>query len=120
MQTSRSQILKQATDYIQYMTKKNGSVQNEINELKRQNRILEQQGIVLWDCKILFALAFDHLFYCHLMGSISHNLECLKLYVHLEWKVMSIDISWLLNERFSSESIPKILKMILSFFVNFG
>jgi Max protein len=40
---SRSQILKQATEYIQNMTRKNGSIQHEINELKKQNRQLEQQ-----------------------------------------------------------------------------
>jgi len=40
---SRAQILKQATDYIQFMTKKNGSHQNDIDSLRRQNNILEQQ-----------------------------------------------------------------------------
>jgi len=40
---SRAQILKQATDYIQFMTKKNGSHQSDIDSLRRQNNTLEQQ-----------------------------------------------------------------------------
>jgi len=40
---SRAQILKQATDYIQFMTKKNGSHQTDIDSLRRQNNILETQ-----------------------------------------------------------------------------
>ncbi len=45
MQASRAQILKQATDYIQFMTKKNSSIQTDIDELKRQNHHLDMQGI---------------------------------------------------------------------------
>ena len=37
-------ILKQATDYIQFMAKKNGSIQADIDDLKRQTAVLEQQG----------------------------------------------------------------------------
>jgi len=40
---SRAQILKQATDYIQYMNKRNGSHANDIEDLKHQNITLEQQ-----------------------------------------------------------------------------
>ncbi|ELT88674.1 hypothetical protein CAPTEDRAFT_118760 [Capitella teleta] len=40
---SRAQILKQATDYIQFMTKKNGTTQSDIDDLKKQNSLLEQQ-----------------------------------------------------------------------------
>jgi len=40
---SRAQILKQATDYIQFMTKKNGSIQKDIDSMKRQNQVLKQQ-----------------------------------------------------------------------------
>ena len=43
-QASRAQILKQATEYIQYMTKKNSTHQHDIEDLKRQNSVLEQQG----------------------------------------------------------------------------
>lgn len=41
--SSRAQILKQATDYIQFMTKKNGIVQTDIDDMKKQTNILEQQ-----------------------------------------------------------------------------
>jgi len=40
---SRAMILKQATDYIQFMTKKNSSIQSDIDDLKRQTIVLEQQ-----------------------------------------------------------------------------
>lgn len=40
---SRAQILKQATEYIQFMSKKNGSISQDIDDLKRQNSILDQQ-----------------------------------------------------------------------------
>lgn len=41
--SSRAQILKQATDYIQFMGKKNGSIQQDIEDLRKQNNALEQQ-----------------------------------------------------------------------------
>lgn len=40
---SRAQILKQATDYIQFMTKKGNTIQHDIDDLKKQNTMLEQQ-----------------------------------------------------------------------------
>jgi len=40
---SRAQILKQATDYIQFMTKKNGSIQKDIDNMRKQNHTLRQQ-----------------------------------------------------------------------------
>jgi len=40
---SRAQILNKATDYIQYMRRKNHTHQADIDELKRQNMILDQQ-----------------------------------------------------------------------------
>ncbi|XP_063231532.1 protein max-like isoform X2 [Bacillus rossius redtenbacheri] len=40
---SRALILKKAADYIQFMRKKNSSHQNDIDDLKRQNALLEQQ-----------------------------------------------------------------------------
>ncbi|KAK2161706.1 hypothetical protein LSH36_111g04030 [Paralvinella palmiformis] len=43
LQASRAMILKQATDYIQFMAKKNGSIQADIDDLKRQTAVLEQQ-----------------------------------------------------------------------------
>ena len=47
-QASRAQILKQATDYIQYMSKKNNIIQHDIDDVKKQNQVLEQQGEVTW------------------------------------------------------------------------
>ncbi|CAH1790770.1 unnamed protein product [Owenia fusiformis] len=40
---SRAQILKQASDYIQFMTRKNTTHQQDIDDLRRQNSILENQ-----------------------------------------------------------------------------
>ena len=45
-QASRAQILKQATDYITFMSKKNGAHQSDIDDLKKQNNLLEQQGMI--------------------------------------------------------------------------
>ncbi|KAK2183899.1 hypothetical protein NP493_293g04086 [Ridgeia piscesae] len=42
-QASRAQILKQATDYIQYMSKKNSIIQHDIDDVKKQNQVLETQ-----------------------------------------------------------------------------
>eukprot|EP00063_Salmo_salar_P057629 XP_014032464.1 PREDICTED: protein max-like isoform X3 [Salmo salar] len=41
---SRAQILDKATDYIQYMRRKNHTHQQDIDDLKKQNALLEQQG----------------------------------------------------------------------------
>ncbi|XP_013782661.1 protein max-like isoform X2 [Limulus polyphemus] len=40
---SRAQILKKAADYIQFMRRKNSSHHQDIDDLKRQNRLLEDQ-----------------------------------------------------------------------------
>ncbi|XP_792474.2 protein max isoform X2 [Strongylocentrotus purpuratus] len=40
---SRAQILNKATDYIQFMRRKNNSHQTDIDDLKKQNSTLEQQ-----------------------------------------------------------------------------
>lgn len=40
---SRAQILDKATEYIQYMRRKNHTHQQDIDDLKRQNTLLEQQ-----------------------------------------------------------------------------
>ncbi|XP_008311675.1 protein max isoform X13 [Cynoglossus semilaevis] len=40
---SRAQILDKATEYIQYMRRKNQTHQQDIDDLKRQNALLEQQ-----------------------------------------------------------------------------
>uniref|UniRef100_UPI00358F9A38 protein max isoform X2 n=1 Tax=Myxine glutinosa TaxID=7769 RepID=UPI00358F9A38 len=40
---SRAMILNKATDYIQHMKRRNSSHQQDIDDLKRQNSILEQQ-----------------------------------------------------------------------------
>ncbi|KAM8846188.1 protein max isoform 3-T3 [Synchiropus picturatus] len=42
-QASRAQILDKATEYIQYMRRKNLTHQQDIDDLKRQNALLEQQ-----------------------------------------------------------------------------
>ncbi|XP_025932900.1 protein max isoform X1 [Apteryx mantelli] len=43
LQASRAQILDKATEYIQYMRRKNHTHQQDIDDLKRQNALLEQQ-----------------------------------------------------------------------------
>ncbi|XP_038641048.1 protein max isoform X2 [Scyliorhinus canicula] len=43
IQASRAQILDKATEYIQYMRRKNHTHQQDIDDLKRQNTLLEQQ-----------------------------------------------------------------------------
>uniref|UniRef100_A0A8C5NCT5 Protein max n=1 Tax=Gouania willdenowi TaxID=441366 RepID=A0A8C5NCT5_GOUWI len=40
---SRAQILDKATEYIQFMRRKNHSHQKDIDDLKKQNALLEQQ-----------------------------------------------------------------------------
>ncbi|XP_043273715.1 protein max isoform X2 [Venturia canescens] len=40
---SRAQILKKAAEYIQFMRRKNSSHQQDIDDLKRQNSLLESQ-----------------------------------------------------------------------------
>uniref|UniRef100_A0A8C5RNL0 Protein max n=1 Tax=Laticauda laticaudata TaxID=8630 RepID=A0A8C5RNL0_LATLA len=40
---SRAQILDKATEYIQYMRRKNHTHQQDIDDLRRQNALLEQQ-----------------------------------------------------------------------------
>jgi len=42
-QSSRAQILKKAAEFIQHMRRKNASHQHDIEDLKRQNHILENQ-----------------------------------------------------------------------------
>lgn len=46
-QASRAQILDKATEYIQYMRRKNHTHQQDIDDLKRQNALLEQQVLAL-------------------------------------------------------------------------
>ncbi|CAI9621974.1 unnamed protein product, partial [Staurois parvus] len=43
LMASRAQILDKATEYIQYMRRKNHTHQQDIDDLKRQNALLEQQ-----------------------------------------------------------------------------
>lgn len=47
-QASRAQILKKAAEYIQFMRKKNNSHQQDIEDLKRQNNLLEAQSELYW------------------------------------------------------------------------
>lgn len=41
---SRAQILKKAAEYIQFMRKKNSVHQQDIDDLKRQNALLDSQS----------------------------------------------------------------------------
>uniref|UniRef100_A0A1B6C5Y8 Protein max n=1 Tax=Clastoptera arizonana TaxID=38151 RepID=A0A1B6C5Y8_9HEMI len=43
VEASRAQILKKAADYIQFMRRKNSAHQQDIDDLKRQNLLLETQ-----------------------------------------------------------------------------
>ncbi|XP_012285334.1 protein max [Orussus abietinus] len=49
---SRAQILKKAAEYIQHMRRKNSSHQQDIDDLKRQNSLLESQIRTLEKAKI--------------------------------------------------------------------
>lgn len=49
---SRAQILKKAAEYIQFMRRKNTSHQQDIDDLKRQNNLLESQIRALEKAKI--------------------------------------------------------------------
>ncbi|GIY45995.1 protein max [Caerostris extrusa] len=51
VQASRAQILKKAADYIQAMRRKNSSHQQDIDDLKKQNRALEDQIKILEKAK---------------------------------------------------------------------
>ncbi|XP_069452927.1 protein max isoform X6 [Ovis canadensis] len=74
---SRAQILDKATEYIQYMRRKNHTHQQDIDDLKRQNALLEQQGEQWsswgsWPCL-----------------EIAAGLRCLKRAVRsLDWSVL--------------------------------
>ena len=43
-QASRAQILKKAADYIEFMRRKNSAHQQDIDDLKKQNNLLESQS----------------------------------------------------------------------------
>lgn len=58
-QASRAQILDKATEYIQYMRRKNHTHQQDIDDLKRQNALLEQQGISEEQGPLVFWASFD-------------------------------------------------------------
>ncbi|XP_011338023.1 protein max isoform X2 [Ooceraea biroi] len=49
---SRAQILKKAAEYIQFMRRKNTSHQQDIDDLKRQNNVLEAQIRTLEKAKV--------------------------------------------------------------------
>ncbi|XP_046458864.1 protein max-like isoform X2 [Daphnia pulex] len=50
---SRAQILKKAADYIQFMRRKNAAHQQDIDDLKRQNEVLQTQIRSLEKAKML-------------------------------------------------------------------
>uniref|UniRef100_A0A1A8RBE7 Protein max n=1 Tax=Nothobranchius rachovii TaxID=451742 RepID=A0A1A8RBE7_9TELE len=74
---SRAQILDKATEYIQYMRRKNHTHQQDIDDLKRQNALLEQQGspaVGLFTTQILLDPGRKHdvMFYSFVLGL--HNI----------------------------------------------
>lgn len=56
LQASRAQILKKASDYIQYMRRKNNAHQQDIEDLKRQNSLLEAQSMPLVSSSLISLL----------------------------------------------------------------
>jgi len=52
-QASRAQILKKAADYIQFMRRKNAAHQQDIDDLKRQNEVIQTQIRSLEKAKML-------------------------------------------------------------------
>ncbi|KAF7231770.1 transcript variant X7 [Nothobranchius furzeri] len=77
-QASRAQILDKATEYIQYMRRKNHTHQQDIDDLKRQNALLEQQGspaVGLFTTQILLDPGRKHdvMFYSFVLGL--HNIS---------------------------------------------
>ncbi|XP_045476883.1 protein max-like isoform X2 [Harmonia axyridis] len=56
---SRAQILKKAAEYIMLMRKKNSSHQRDIDDLKRQNNLLEAQINQLEKAKAAGVYSFD-------------------------------------------------------------
>ncbi|KAF7231772.1 transcript variant X8 [Nothobranchius furzeri] len=75
---SRAQILDKATEYIQYMRRKNHTHQQDIDDLKRQNALLEQQGspaVGLFTTQILLDPGRKHdvMFYSFVLGL--HNIS---------------------------------------------
>lgn len=63
-QVSRALILKKAADYIQFMRRKNSTHQQDIDDLKRQNSLLESQSEFSLICNILATvLCFQVPFY---------------------------------------------------------
>lgn len=53
---SRAQILKKAAEYIQFMRRKNSSHQQDIDDLKRQNSLLESQSKIF---QLFIIMHFD-------------------------------------------------------------
>jgi len=56
---SRAQILKKAAEYIQFMRRKNNSHQQDIEDLKRQNNLLEAQIRTLEKAKATGTFTLD-------------------------------------------------------------
>jgi len=52
-QASRAQILKKAADYIQFMRRKNAAHQQDIDDLKKQNDVLQTQIRSLEKAKLM-------------------------------------------------------------------
>ena len=52
VQVSRAQILKKAADYISFMRRKNHGHQQDIDDLKKHNVVLEQQSKLQLDSRV--------------------------------------------------------------------
>lgn len=74
LQASRAQILDKATEYIQFMRRKNHTHQQDIDDLKKQNAVLEQQGMTgsSWYLTKDF-LSFCNCAYVRLLSQFVHS-----------------------------------------------
>ncbi|KAG6922595.1 MYC associated factor X, partial [Chelydra serpentina] len=90
---SRAQILDKATEYIQYMRRKNHTHQQDIDDLKRQNALLEQQVRALEKARSSAQLqanySSDSSLYTNPKGSAICNGQCVCMCVCPSLAVLS-------------------------------
>lgn len=75
---SRAQILKKAAEYIQFMRRKNSSHQQDIDDLKRQNSLLESQSKILQLFVVNYFIFIKKFIYNYYI-LISLNISCIVL-----------------------------------------
>lgn len=75
---SRAQILKKAAEYIQFMRRKNSSHQQDIDDLKRQNSLLESQSKILQLFVVNYFIFIKKFIYNYYI-LISLNISCIIL-----------------------------------------